>query len=459
MTFRNPIWFGSICAAVLLLCTVPAAASEGSWQVGTAKTEITPDGPLLMAGYASRDTPCSQTLLPLWAKAMVLEDRDHNLALLITLDLVGIDRELSKRIVKQISEQHEISPSGIALCVSHTHTGPVVGKNLGPMHYRLATNEQRRAIDDYQERLQQTVVRLVGLALKNRSPCRLVQGLGHADFAVNRRNNPADQVPARRRLAELAGPTDHSVPVLAVRDQHDRLKVVVFGYACHATVLDSVQWSGDYPGYAQAELERRHDGCQAMFWAGCGADQNPLPRRTVELAKHYGDRLATAVDAVLLTSQMGPLAPTLETIHREVPLALGARPTVDQLQSQSDSGNRFQKSRADMWLQRIEAGQPLPADYPYPVATWVLGGKLRWIFLGGEVVVDYSLRLRDQLGSDVWVTAYANDVMAYIPSRRVLREGGYEGDTSMIYYGLPTVWAPTIEQQIVDEAVRQAAGH
>lgn len=53
------------------------------------------------------------------------------------------------------------------------------------------------------------------------------------------------------------------------------------------------------------------------------------------------------------------------------------------------------------------------------------------------------------------MAGYANDVMAYIPSRRVLREGGYEGATSMIYYGLPTTWAPDLERLIVEQVRQQ----
>ena len=73
---------------------------------------------------------------------------------------------------------------------------------------------------------------------------------------------------------------------------------------------------------------------------------------------------------------------------------------------------------------------------------------MTWIALGGEVVVDYALRLKKELGP-VWVAGYANDVMAYIPSLRVLKEGGYEGAGAMVYYGLPTVWSPRVEELIV----------
>jgi len=75
---------------------------------------------------------------------------------------------------------------------------------------------------------------------------------------------------------------------------------------------------------------------------------------------------------------------------------------------------------------------------------------LQWVHLGGEVVVDYALRIKSENpGKAVWVDGYSNDVMAYIPSLRVLKEGGYEGNTSMVYYGMPSIWAPSIEDRIM----------
>ena len=89
--------------------------------------------------------------------------------------------------------------------------------------------------------------------------------------------------------------------------------------------------------------------------------------------------------------------------------------------------------------------------------TWAT--NLTWIFLGGEVVVDYSLRLKSELGRGPHVVSgYSNDVMAYIPSRRVLGEGGYEGGLARFPYGLagPVGW--NIEQKIVDKAHKLREG-
>jgi hypothetical protein len=109
-------------------------------------------------------------------------------------------------------------------------------------------------------------------------------------------------------------------------------------------------------------------------------------------------------------------------------------------------------------LAKLDSGQALESAYPYPVQLWRLGNDLRLVLLGGEVVVDYSLRLKAELGREnTWVAAYANDVMAYIPSLRVLKEGGYEGGGSMVYYGLPAIWSEQVEEAIV-RGVRELVG-
>jgi hypothetical protein len=101
-------------------------------------------------------------------------------------------------------------------------------------------------------------------------------------------------------------------------------------------------------------------------------------------------------------------------------------------------------------LANIADGKPLSQTYPYPVQVWRLGPELAFVTLGGEVVVDYAVRLKQELGREkTWVAGYSNDVMAYIPSRRVLGEGGYEGGGAMVYYSLPCPWAPEVEEMIV----------
>ena len=103
-----------------------------------------------------------------------------------------------------------------------------------------------------------------------------------------------------------------------------------------------------------------------------------------------------------------------------------------------------------MQLNRLDRGEVLPTILPYPIQIWNFADELAVVFLPGEVVVDYSVRLKRECdASRLWVNAYCNDVPCYIPSRRILKEGGYEGERAMIYYDRPTRFAPAVEDMII----------
>ena len=96
----------------------------------------------------------------------------------------------------------------------------------------------------------------------------------------------------------------------------------------------------------------------------------------------------------------------------------------------------------------MDRGEKLPAYYPYAVQVWQYGGGLKFIALSGELVSDYSLRLKAQYGwEDTWVAGYSNDVFGYTASARVLREGGYEADSS----GYVSQFSPAIEELIIEK--------
>jgi len=203
------------------------------------------------------------------------------------------------------------------------------------------------------------------------------------------------------------------------------LKAIVFGYACHATTLSINQWSGDYPGFTQIALEEKHPDAVAMFFQGCGADQNPLPRRTVELCRGYGRQLADAVEAVL-AGRLQPLPPRLQTAFEFVELPYGEHPTEEGLKTLAEKNN-YQGRWAQRILNTLYQGVRLPASYAeFPVQVWRLGDGQLWISLGGEAVGDCALALKQAYGASTWVNGYTNDVMSYIPSSRLLKEGGYE---------------------------------
>ncbi len=338
------------------------------------------------------------------------------------------------------------------LNASHTHSGPAVWPHLKIL-FDLNAHDRQQLIA-YRDRLTDDLAGVVGAALADLSPATLAVGHGSAAFAVNRRQLAADGL---RIGVNPAGPVDHDVPVLRIAAPDGKLRAVLFGYACHNTTMggDGYQINGDYAGFAQIELEKALPGATAMFLMLCGGDQNPHPRGTLELASRHGKTLAGEVQRVL-AGALEPVRPTIRTAYEDVKLDL-ARQDRSAFEQEAKSSDRFRRRRAETVLAALDAGRQ-SWQVSVPVQAVGLGDKLAMVALGGEVVVDYSLRLKRECPqTDLIVAGYTNDVMCYIPSRRVLKEGGYEPVDSMIYYGLPGPLAENAEETLIGACHRLLA--
>ncbi len=451
MRRRHLIGFLVFSISLVFVSFQALAADEATWKVGIASAKITPGKPLWMAGYGGRDGPADGTLHDLWIKVVALEAADGDRAVVLTSDVLGFPKNMYDSICAELKAQCGLDRSQVMLTASHTHSGPVLKGALYDI-YPLDDN-QRALIEEYSEALEKTVVETIVKAFEQLSPATLWAGEGMTDFAVNRRNNPQNMVRELRAKGEpLKGPVDHGVAVLAVRGPDNKLLAVVFGYACHATTLSLTQWSGDYPGFAQIALEQDFPGALAMFHAGCGADQNPLPRRSIALAGKYGFMLADAVQEVL-QKPMRPIAPRLGTALELVELDFEKTFSREDLEAALGK-NVYYKRRAERLLKQLDEGKSFAKSYPYPVQVWKLGDEQLWITQGGEVVVDYSLRFKAKYGPQTWVTGYTNDVMSYIPSHRVWEEGGYESAAFYVYGQPADRWAPDIEERIASAVER-----
>ena len=451
--FRN---LPAAALAALLACAPgPIHAEEAAWKVGLAKAKITPEEPLWMAGYAGRTRPAEGTLHDLWIKVLALEAPGGARAVVVTGDLLGFPHAMAEHLCKELHRRCGLTRPQVMLTCSHSHCSPVLQGALFDC-YPLEDGH-REAIGRYSRALEKVVVETTVRALEALSRATLWAGEGEAGFAANRRNYGNGVVLARRAAGKpLRGPMDHRVPVLAVRSPDGRLRAVLFGYACHNTTLDSYQWCGDYAGFAQIDLEKSHPEAMAMFYIGCGADQNPLPRREVELCRQHGASLASAVEEVLRRS-MRPIRPALQTAFETLDLPFQPTPTREWLQAEAKRTD-YHGRWAKRLLASLDAGNPLARSARYPVQVWRLGTDQLWIALGGEVVVDYAIRFKADYGPTTWVAGYANEVMAYIPSARVWREGGYEAGAFDVY-GLPAQgWAAGIEEKIARSVGRLVGG-
>ncbi|MBM3736045.1 MAG: hypothetical protein FJW39_09690 [Acidobacteria bacterium] len=431
-----------------IVCILLAAASaHAAWKTGAAAVNITPKESIWMAGYAARTKPSEGVLQDIWAKALAIEDESGARSVVVTLDLVGIRKRMADDLAETVKSRHGIPRERLWFNASHTHSAPLVGDSDT---YDLGTYSEAQApvLNRYRAFVAESILAAISKSLGKLEASTLHFEQGLAGFAVNRR---------RVGHREYPGPVDHDVPVLAAKNTQGVVTAVLFGYACHNTVLSDYVINGDYAGFAQEAIEQRFPGAVALFVQGGGADANPLPRRSVDLAKRYGVTLADAVTDVV-KGKMKPVAGPLKAAFEFAEIQF-AGPVSKQEWERRAAGNSAQEKRhAARMLGIIEREGKLRETYPYPVQAWRFGSGPMIVTLGGELVVDYSLKIKGKFGWDTtWVAGYSNDVFAYIPSVRVLREGGYEGGGAMLFGSLPGPFAEDVEQRI-GAAVDRVAG-
>lgn len=421
--------------AAALTALRPLRLDAAGWRAGVATVDITPRQSLWMAGFAARTQPSQGTAQPLHAKALAIEDLRKQRVVVVTLDLLGVTGGMAERISAAVKKQHRLPRERLLLASSHTHSGPVVDTQL--MVAYDVTPQQVRDVEAYTATLERQIVDVVGQAIRKLAPATLHAGETTAAFAANRRVQYAPD-----------GPVDHRVPMLRV-DAGGTPIAVLFSYACHNTTLPAtnVEWHGDYAGVAQAAIESAQPGPTALFMTGCGADANPKPRGTREDVDRHGEALAAAVRQALPT--LTPIAGATRAALEMVDLPFAAALTPDEWKQRFGLADPYVARHAKLMDETRARAGALPTSQKMPVQVWRFGSDLTLVTLGGEVVVDYALRLRREHPDDhVWPVGYANDVFGYVPSRRVLDEGGYEGGGALLYYGRPGPFDATVEDRI-----------
>lgn len=411
----------------------------GVMQVGVARIDITPKGPIMLSGYGERQLECEGVLQPISAKALAFGSDAQGVSVLITVDLIGIQWSMTEEVGKRLSKTVGLDPKQLAICAEHIHTAPEIGNLINHFHRQLSPEEIGH-IDLYREELTNKLEKVALEAISSRKPARVEWNEGKVYFANNR----------RKTIDDKPGPVDDALPMLKITDLDGKLRAVWVSYACHNTTLggDVNKIHGDWAGEAQRLIEERHKGVIAMISLGCGADANPKLRLKLEYTTVQGKEVADEVDRLLTTSFRSVTKPPVGRL-KMIELAYEHVPDIQEFRRKTNArGSEGYFAR--LALDKIARGEVIPTSLTYPVQTWTFGNDLAVVFMTGEVVVDYSLRLKKELGPDkLWVNAYSNDVPCYIASRRVIEEGGYEVDYSMYSYNRPSRFSEGIEDQII----------
>jgi hypothetical protein len=427
-----------------------ARAADTEWSAGVASVKMTPEKPVALEGYASRTKPFEKVELDLYAKALALRDAQGRRAVLVTMDLCTIPTDVTDAVRAQLVEREHLEPAAIILSLSHTHSGPAVsGRPTAQVDPAAKPNPNAAGTAQYTTWLIDRLVAVAHDALADLRPASLSWGSGIAHFAMNRREFTDKGVILG---VNPRGPVDRTVPVLRVDDADGKPRAILFGYACHGTTNPPsyLGVSPDYPGYARQVIEEHFPGAQSLFIAGCGGDANPYPRRSPADAVAHGDELGKEVCRVAdgkLTPIRGGLSCAIATA--QLPLETPDRHALQALAEAAPAGLKAADARK--MLATLDNGGSLPAAHAAPVVAWQFGAQdLTLLALPDEVVVDYVPLVERSVGPlRLWIAAYCHEVVGYIPSRRVLAEGGYE--TRGLY--IASGWfAPDVQDALVDAA-------
>jgi neutral ceramidase len=434
------------------------------FRAGAARAKITPEELGWLGGYGHRNRPAEGVAADLWTRALALEDNQGHRCILANADIHIFTRRLHREIVEAARTRFGLEKDDVMLIATHTHSGPALPEGFDPIISWGLNEHELRKLQAAADRIRDQTLDAMGRALAGLRPARLSFGRGEARFGVNRRVRTGDG--DYTFGANPEGVADPDVPVLLVESPDRTPLAVVFTYACHNTTIRNghkgfYQYHPDYAGVAAEQVERQLPGSTAIYVTGAAGEIDPQPQGGLEQAERHGKTLAAVVLATLDRPQRRPIGGPLRTKYQEILLPLDKIPSRQKYIELSQSPGAYRQRHARQILAQMEAGT-LPSEVPLPIQVWRFGKDLTLVALAGEVGVEYALRLKREFGADqVWPVAYANEVPCYIPSARVLREGGYEagwdrdkgpevpGATgNILFYGWAAPLAPGVEDQI-----------
>jgi len=441
-----------------------AADETSTTMVGAAKVDITPSYPVRLSGFGFRRQESEGVTHSIWAKAVAIGTEGGSPAILVTVDNLGVPDYMVCDLTKRLKTKAGIDPTRVAVCSTHTHTAPMLAGVAPTLFGEPIPPDHQTHIEQYTKELADHLEQVALAAIVDRARSRLEWGLGSVGFAINRRAMRGNRVVGIG--VNPKGPVDHDMPLLVVKSPAGKVRAIYASYACHCVTLSNNKIGGDWAGFAQLAIEKKWPGAVSLISIGCGADINPSSGVTgdkVEVAAEQGQQIATEVKRLIDTG-LQPLGGKLVCRLDRIDLAFDTLPTRTEWQRRADlpKDNFYNRSvayHAKIQLERLNRGEALQTHISYPIQTWAFGNQMAMVFLPGEVVVDYSLRLKRELGAkQLWVNGYSNDVPCYIPSERILKEGGYEGGDAMRYFDRPTKFKPGLERQIIDVVHRQLDG-
>jgi len=466
-----------------------------TWQAGAAEVVVTPPVGIQLEGYGGRTAGSTGIHDELYAHALVLDDGTTRVGI-VSVDTLGTDRHLVKRIRNDVSERTKISPDNLLVLATHTHGGP-----------RGLIAARPSADPTLIETTARQIVGAVAVAESRLQPARLTLGTGQVVGVSQNRRHPD-------------GPVDPTLHAIRVEGTDGTPIAALIRFTCHPTVMnfDNLKITADYPGAVYRVVKGVLGSSTTVLFAnGACGDINParfaaIFREVNRIGTVVGAeaaRVLTALETVgqhvaadnLLWSERPAvtyspgqeLTPGYLRARRQlVPLPLrenagdeaavqsrvtAGREKVAALGLTEDQQQRVRRSALapdEVDTAILAERRQIVARLNYDTASLAAVRRLeqvrqsasdgRWeveiqairlapgvaiVGVPGELMVELgdSIRAGSEL-SECLVVGYANDSVGYVVTAEAVDQGGYESGM--------TVFAPTAGSQLASAAAALA---
>jgi len=413
-------------------------------KIGVKKVAISPEFKVGLAGFASPDRKSEGIHDDISLSVLIMEHSGKRSAI-ICADIIGFDMEIVKVLKNKIHQKFGFCEEEVFFNASHTHSGPQTLK------YMLGI--VGIANDDYLAFFNDKLLSAFEDALNDLEDAELYAAATKSDIGINRRKI----VDGKTLFApNEEGQVDNHVVVLKFCTG-DKVKAILFNYACHPSILGTKYISADFPGYARRLIEDHFgNGIVAFFLQGCCGDirarimeDGRFKSGSWEDAEKMGKRLGQHV----LDACEGSM-PKIENVNisstiSHIQLPLESIPPREHYENMKNENGPGKKEWANKMLQNYEN---LKSSRAFTLQRISVNEKLMFIGMSGEVCSEYSLYARQAFNDGILVAAaYTNGTEGYIPTERMFGEGGYEPEDSYIYFSFPSKYDSSIERILKKE--------
>jgi len=414
------------------------------------KTDMTPDKPVFMAGFGLRNRKSEGVADPLYFKAVLLQA--NQTLIMLAFDALGGDRSFVIGLKDALGEKFGLKEEEILINFSHTHSSVfLTGEKAEPAFRRggysmgqtkwVGVGEQLDFTEDvaFYLQLRDKVVQAVDYCFTHLQDGRLLAGQGNSAIAVSRRLMTEKGI---RFKPDYQAKTDQDVFMLKLVDENDRIKGIIFSCGCHPTCMSGYQISAEFVGLACALLESKYSGATAVFLQGCAADMNHVgivengefKSCTVAEMQEIGNEFGREVALLLENMPFAALNCHFNTRLADLQLYTQIL-SIAEIEAVLEDENltEFRKLAARKLLRAIQEGRDKRSLFHY-IQSWHLDDNTRIIAQEGEIPAEFGLKIKKMLkAKKIMALGYSNGVSTYIPTRTILKEGGYEAEAVVIH--------------------------